>query len=654
MQTNIIKSKTFLGVFFIVLITVSGLYFFYKINTLKNETFTKNALQIKEKFQNEVNLKYGKTGALTYLISQDQRIINALVQKDNTLLEYEDDIKNIERYGAFKNLWIQITDKDGYSFYRSWTSNVGDHAASARVDIADMIKNPRPMQTISAGRFDLTFKTMLPLYNGKEFIGMIELISKFNSIAQTFKEYKIEPIFALHEDYTKRFIKPFSGLFIGNNYVANLNASKPLMKEIEEAGINSFFSIKEYRIFKNYLVVLHEIKDVEDKDMGYFLFFKDLEDIDYSVVNDFQINFLIVVVLMMIIFGLSILYYINKGFVGKLRSEVDKQTKKIQNQKEYLTSILDIYDKHVIFSKTDLKGKIIHASEAFCRISGYTKDELIGKNHNIVRAEDTPKEVFAYLWRELKQEKSLKINEIKNKRKDGTYYWVEAEFEPYYDQKGKHIGYSAIRNDITANKEIEQIQKEIIFTMGSIGESRSKETGNHVNRVALYSELLAKCRGLHEEEIKLIVQASPMHDIGKVAIPDSILKKPGKLDPEEFLIMKDHAQIGFDMFKNSTRPLLKTAAIISYTHHEKWDGSGYPRGLKADEIHIYGRITAIADVFDALGSDRCYKKAWELEKILELFKKERGKHFDPKLIDLFFENLDKFLEIKNKYQDEVI
>ena len=187
--------------------------------------------------------------------------------------------------------------------------------------------------------------------------------------------------------------------------------------------------------------------------------------------------------------------------------------------------------------------------------------------------------------------------------------------------------------------------------MGTIGESRSKETGNHVKRVALYSELLARYSGLDEEEVSLIAQASPMHDIGKVAISDNILKKPDKLNTEEFSTMKKHAQIGYEMFKNSNRPLLQTAAIISYTHHEKWDGTGYPRNLKGEEIHIYGRITAIADVFDALGSDRCYKKAWKDEDIFKLLKDEKGKHFDPKLIDLFFENIDKFKEIRDKYKD---
>jgi response regulator RpfG family c-di-GMP phosphodiesterase len=202
------------------------------------------------------------------------------------------------------------------------------------------------------------------------------------------------------------------------------------------------------------------------------------------------------------------------------------------------------------------------------------------------------------------------------------------------------------------NHEIENTQKEVVFTMGSIGESRSKETGNHVKRVAEYSKLLALYYGLDEKEAELLKQASPMHDIGKVAIPDSILNKPGRFNDSERKIMDTHATFGYEMLKHSDRALLKTAAIVAYEHHEKWDGTGYPRGLSGENIHIYGRITALADVFDALGSDRCYKKAWDDEKIFNLFKEERAKHFDPRLIDIFFEHLDEFLKIRDSLKDK--
>ncbi len=200
--------------------------------------------------------------------------------------------------------------------------------------------------------------------------------------------------------------------------------------------------------------------------------------------------------------------------------------------------------------------------------------------------------------------------------------------------------------------EIAETQKEVIFTMGSIAESRSKETGDHVKRVAEYSKVLALYYGLNEDEAEMLKQASPMHDIGKVAIPDEILNKPGRLDDEEKKIMEEHVILGYDMLKHSHRALLKTAAIVALEHHEKWDGTGYPNAKIGEDIHIYGRITALADVFDALGSDRVYKKAWNDEKIFKLFKEERGKHFDPKLMDIFFEHIDEFLIIRDKFKKD--
>ncbi|MEI7026809.1 HD domain-containing phosphohydrolase [Paenibacillus sp. y28] len=200
-------------------------------------------------------------------------------------------------------------------------------------------------------------------------------------------------------------------------------------------------------------------------------------------------------------------------------------------------------------------------------------------------------------------------------------------------------------------QEIEETQKEIIFTMGEIGESRSQETGCHVKRVAEYSYILALGLGLSPTEAELLKVASPMHDIGKVAIPDTILNKPGKLTEEEFELMKTHTTIGYNLLKASTRRLLQAAAIVAHEHHEKWNGGGYPRGLKGDEIHLYGRITAVADVFDALSCERVYKKAWPLDRILQLFQEERGQHFDPLIVDVLMKSLPDILKIQNLYKD---
>ncbi len=204
---------------------------------------------------------------------------------------------------------------------------------------------------------------------------------------------------------------------------------------------------------------------------------------------------------------------------------------------------------------------------------------------------------------------------------------------------------------VKTNEEIINIQKDIVYKMGAIGETRSNETGNHVKRVAHYSQILALKSGLSEEEAMLLKMASPMHDIGKVGIKDEILNKPGKLTDEEFKIMKTHSTLGYNLLKDSDKPILKAAAIVAREHHEKWDGTGYPKKLKGEDIHIYGRITAIADVFDALGSKRVYKDAWSDEKIFDFFKEQKGKHFDPKLIDIFFNNFEEFDEVRNAFKD---
>jgi len=206
-------------------------------------------------------------------------------------------------------------------------------------------------------------------------------------------------------------------------------------------------------------------------------------------------------------------------------------------------------------------------------------------------------------------------------------------------------------DNVSLYKEIDDTQSEVIHTLGTIAEFRSKETSQHVNRVALYSEFLAAQYGLSQQECKLIRFASPMHDIGKVGIPDSILQKPGKLTDEEFTLMKTHSQIGYDMLNGSNRPILQAAATIAHQHQEKYDGSGYPQGLKGEDIHIYGRITAVSDVFDALGSDRCYKKAWPLSNIIELFRVEKGKHFDPDLTQILLDHIDEFVAMRDSLED---
>ena len=493
-------------------------------------------------------------------------------------------------------------------------------------------------------------------------------------------------------------------------------------------------------------------------------------------------------------------YLLKPVDITQLLEKININIEKIEEKKAYKKTLklLEQYkiavDNSTVISKTDTEGIITYANEIFCRLSGFTKEELIGNTHSLIRHSDMQHEFFQDLWKTIKTDKKIWKGKIKNRKKDGDHFivnativpildndgnieefiairhditeleaykkilekqlhtqsnsleekihlvgeyeeainlatamvrinsnfdityanakfleitklekedilninfkdrfitplnknsdhiiqrildieiwqgilkatnknnevfYVDFTFDPILDKDGNIIEYMGLGNEITdvisLHKEIEETQKDVIFSLGTIGEARSKETGNHVKRVAEYSYLLAKKLGLTDNEAELIRMASPMHDIGKVGIPDNILNKPQKFTPQEFEFMKTHSTIGYNMLRNSNREILRASATIAHEHHERYDGSGYPRGLKGNEIHIFGRITAVADVFDALGSDRCYKKAWELEKILKFFEEEKGKHFDPYIIELFLNNLDEFLEIRNRYRDD--
>ncbi len=197
------------------------------------------------------------------------------------------------------------------------------------------------------------------------------------------------------------------------------------------------------------------------------------------------------------------------------------------------------------------------------------------------------------------------------------------------------------------NHEIEHTQRELLLKLGEVCESRSKDTGQHVRRMAEYSYVLALKIGLPQEDADLLKMVSPMHDVGKV----SILNKPGKLTDEDFVLMKLHTDVGHDIFKSSKGRVMSTAAVVAWQHHEKWNGQGYPRGIAGEQIHIFARITAVADVFDALASERVYKRAWDIDKVMKLFEDERGRHLDPQMVDALVACLPEILEIRDQLND---
>lgn len=200
--------------------------------------------------------------------------------------------------------------------------------------------------------------------------------------------------------------------------------------------------------------------------------------------------------------------------------------------------------------------------------------------------------------------------------------------------------------------QINRTKVQIVQSLGRAAEYKDNETGMHVLRMASYCYMLAMASGMSEEDADVLKEAAPMHDVGKIGIPDAVLLKNGRLDDEEWLIMRKHVEMGGDILGDTSESeLLSMAKVIAMTHHEKFDGSGYPNGLSGEDIPLIGRIAAIADVFDALTSERPYKKAWTTDDAFELISNEKGKHFDPMLAQLFLDNRDKVLEIKASLAD---
>ena len=350
----------------------------------------------------------------------------------------------------------------------------------------------------------------------------------------------------------------------------------------------------------------------------------------------------------------SFVFWIISSFILLIYVVISfRRTKELSREQTLLKNYKFALENSALISTSDKNGFITHANKALCSSSGYMEKELVGKNHNILKSSTTPKEMYKELWETISQG-NMWHGLLQNRAKDGKSFWAETFIFPIFDDDDTLSEYIAIRHNVTEliglHKEIEETQRELIYRLGNAVEFRSKESGHHIKRVAHYSKLLAELYGLEKKECDILFSASSMHDVGKIAIPDDILLKPGKLTNNEWEVMQTHSEIGYNIFKNSTRPILQASAEIAYEHHERYDGKGYPRKIAAENISIFGRIVAIADVFDALMSDRVYKKAWDVEDVLKLFKEESGKQFDPKLIKIFLDNFDDFLEIKNRFQ----
>jgi putative two-component system response regulator len=203
-----------------------------------------------------------------------------------------------------------------------------------------------------------------------------------------------------------------------------------------------------------------------------------------------------------------------------------------------------------------------------------------------------------------------------------------------------------------ATREILDREREIVVRLSRAAEFRDPETGAHIQRMSNYAQLIARQLGLPDSECQLILQTAAMHDVGKIAIPDQILLKPGRLDEDELAIMRTHAEKGYEILSGSQSTLLDVASVIARSHHERWDGSGYPQALKGEAIPLHGRIVSVADVFDALTTERPYKPAWSIEQAVAFLNDGAGTHFDPACVTAFLARLDEALAIRAAFRDD--
>lgn len=298
----------------------------------------------------------------------------------------------------------------------------------------------------------------------------------------------------------------------------------------------------------------------------------------------------------------------------------------------------------------DVDGNIISTNRNFSTSLHFEQSELLGRYFFDLTSngEDLKQRVLSKV-----AEHGFSNRVIKMTGKDGIQRTLSTVIVGIQNKGGDMHSLMSLSQDISdtlqLSEDIIENQKDLIYVLGEVVENRSEETGQHIKRVALISEFLARKYGLSDEHSAMIKIASPLHDIGKIGIPDDILNKPGKLSGEELRKMQSHAYRGFSLLNKLDRPLIKMAATIAHQHHEHYNGQGYPMGLSGEHIAIEARIVSLVDVFDALSSRRVYKEPWPDDKIIEYLKANRGQQFDPELVDLFISNFAGVLEIRRQY-----
>lgn len=340
----------------------------------------------------------------------------------------------------------------------------------------------------------------------------------------------------------------------------------------------------------------------------------------------------------------------HKLYIKILEKSFDLEMKNSQERLYEFEQYQNAINKIGCIRKISPEGKVLFVNEKFSLITGGQTQEdafyLATINDKKIDTQEMITEIL---------EKGEFRGVIRHRSSEGKEFFIDSLISCIKDLNGNTASYFEIGNDVSdifnLSKKIDKLNIDIVYILGSIAEGRNEEMSNHLKRVSAYSQIIANRIELSQEEKELLKRASPLHDIGKITIPDHILNKSGALTKDEFEAVKKHTVSGYNILKTVDSDIFKCAAVIALEHHEKWDGTGYPNGLKGAEISTFGRITAIADVFDALTSKRCYKEAWGMDRALQALKEGRGNHFDPNFIDIFFDSLDEIRDTFKKYSD---
>jgi len=325
----------------------------------------------------------------------------------------------------------------------------------------------------------------------------------------------------------------------------------------------------------------------------------------------------------------------------------------LSEQKHYLQEYERAFELGTSLCIINTDGQVISANKNFSATLNYTPGELNG-----LSLCDLVQNGVDFKERVLKKviNHGFSSRVIKVLTKNGGFRTLSIIVVGIHNQAGDIHSLMNLCHDISetinSNEDIIENQKDLIYVLGEVVENRSHETGLHIKRVALISELLARKYGFSEEYATMIKLASPLHDIGKVGIPDDILHKNGKLSVDEYQIIKKHAELGYRLLNKLDKPLIKMAATIAHEHHEYFNGLGYPTGLVGEHIAIEARIVSLVDVFDALSSRRIYKEPWTDAEIIDYLNKNKSVQFDPELVDLFMENIDEIISIRECFKEE--